>query len=121
MPDTVLRNELLRCYVEHVHGYMPLLDLQDFLQIIDRGDGETGQVSLLLFQCVMFAGASFVDLHHLICAGYPTRKFARKALFQKARVSDFNPRLEIWADQVLSYYTISTMRSILSPSFSLFY
>lgn len=85
-PDISFRNELLRSYIEHVHPYMPLLDLHEFLRIIDQGDGINGKASLIVFQAVMFAGAAFVDMVHLSNAGYSTRKAARKSFYQKARV-----------------------------------
>lgn len=81
---------MLRAYVEFVHPYMPLLDLHDFLTIIDRPDGSNGKVSLILFQAVMFAGSAFIDMQHLRTAGYATRKEARKDFFQKTRVSDIS-------------------------------
>jgi hypothetical protein len=78
---------MLRAYVEFVHPYMPLLDLHDFLTMVDRRDGSKGKVSLILFQAVMFAGSAFVDMEHLRTAGYATRKDARKDFFQRTRVS----------------------------------
>lgn len=78
---------MLRAYVEFVHPYMPLLDLHDFLSMVDKRDGSKGKVSLILFQAVMFAGSAFVDMEHLRTAGYATRKDARKDFFQKTRVS----------------------------------
>lgn len=90
IPEMPLRRELLRSYVEHVHGQMPILELNDFLQIVDHDDGKMGQISLLLFQCVMFAGAAFVNLQHLQQAGFPTRLDARKAYFLKARVREIS-------------------------------
>ncbi|KAH0548604.1 hypothetical protein GP486_007852 [Trichoglossum hirsutum] len=86
VPETSLRNELLRSYLEYVHPYMPLLELHDFLNVIERGNGATGKLSLLLFQAVMFAGTAFVDMKHLKNAGYTTRKAARKSFFQKTRL-----------------------------------
>ncbi|TKA68816.1 hypothetical protein B0A49_05829 [Cryomyces minteri] len=83
VPDLPLRNELLRSYAEYVHPFMPLLDLSDFLEAVE-GDGNL--VSLLLFQCVMFAGTAFVDLRHLKNAGYASRREARKQFFQKTRL-----------------------------------
>lgn len=88
VPKGTLRSEMLRAYVEFVHPYMPLLDLHDFLTVIDRSDGSKGKVSLILFQAVMFAGSAFVDMSHLRSAGYATRKEARKDFFQKTRVSN---------------------------------
>ncbi|KAF2272569.1 uncharacterized protein EI97DRAFT_205549 [Westerdykella ornata] len=87
VPKGTLRSELLRAYLDYVHPYMPLLDLHDFLTVIDQPDGSLGKVSLILFQAVMFAGSAFVDMHHLRAAGYGTRKEARKDFFQKTRVS----------------------------------
>jgi hypothetical protein len=86
IPPIGLRDALLQSYVEYVHGYMPLLDLNDFLSAVQRSDGMTGHISLLLFQAVMFAGAAFVDFEHLRAAGFQARKAARKAFFQKTRV-----------------------------------
>ena len=90
VPDVGLRNELLRSYVEHVHGYMPLLDLRDFLNTIERNDASC-HVSLLLFQAVMFAGTASVDMQHLHAAGFQTRKAARKTFYQRARVRLYQP------------------------------
>ncbi len=87
IPDVAFRNALLQAYVEYVYPYMPLIELHDFLRIVDRNDGETGKISLVLFQAVMFAGTAFVDKAYLTAAGYSTRKAARKAFYQKARVS----------------------------------
>jgi len=94
IPDTSFRNALLRAYVEYVHPYMPLIELHDFLDIVNRGngtmsDGTPGKVSLVLFQAVMFTGTAFVDKSWLEGAGYQTRKAARKAFYLKARVRTF--------------------------------
>lgn len=87
IPDIAFRNALLQAFIEYVYPYMPLLELHDFLRIVDRNDGESGKISLVLFQAVMFAGTAFVDKSYLTAAGYPTRKAARKAFYQRARVS----------------------------------
>lgn len=89
LPDIHVRNALLRSYLEFVHPYMPLIEIQDVLQIIDDGTGASGRISLLLFQAIMFAGTAFVDMEFLRSAGYSNRKSARKAFFQKARVGIF--------------------------------
>lgn len=86
IPEVAFRNELLRSYIEFVHPYLPLLDVHDFLRIVDKGTGEDGRVSLLLFQAVMFAGVAFVDRSYLTAAGYPTRRSARKAFYLRTRV-----------------------------------
>ena len=87
LPSTPLQNGLLQSYVEYVHPYMPLMDLHGFLNIVNRRDGLNGQTSLLLYQAMMFSATAFVDMKYLREAGYATRKAARKAFFQKTRVS----------------------------------
>ncbi|KAK0379352.1 fungal specific transcription factor domain-containing protein [Colletotrichum limetticola] len=86
LPALPLQNALLQSYVEYVHPYMPLLELYDFLAIINAQDGLCGQISLFLYQAVMFSATAFVDMKVLREAGYPTRKAARKAFFQKTRL-----------------------------------
>ncbi|SPO00976.1 related to cutinase transcription factor 1 beta [Cephalotrichum gorgonifer] len=86
LPGPALQNALLQAYVEYVHPYMPLLDIQDFLATVNARDGSRGQVSLFLYQAVMFAATAFVDMKALREAGFTSRKAARKAFFQKARL-----------------------------------
>ncbi|KAK2002678.1 fungal-specific transcription factor domain-containing protein [Colletotrichum falcatum] len=86
LPALPLQNALLQAYIEYVHPYMPLLELYDFLAVINAQDGLCGQISLFLYQAVMFAATAFVDMKILREAGYPTRKAARKAFFQKTRL-----------------------------------
>lgn len=65
---------------------MPVLDLGHFLQMLDARDGKCGQISLFLYQAILFAGAAHVNISHLREAGFTTRKHALKELFQRARV-----------------------------------
>lgn len=92
IPENELRDELLRCYVQWVHNFMPMLNLREFLRCIAEND-PNGNISLLLFQAVMFAGTAFVDLKHLQAAGYATRKSARKAFFTRVKVREVDPDL----------------------------
>jgi hypothetical protein len=86
IPETGLRNELLRSYIQWVHSFMPVLNLQEFLRCVAENDPR-GNVSVLLFQAVMFVGTAFIDLKHLQDAGYSTRKSARNAFYTRLRVS----------------------------------
>lgn len=86
LPPQYLRSELIRCFVQYVYPYMPLLDLHDFLPTALQTGESRGNLSLLLYQAVMFVGASFVNIQHLHVAGFSTRKAARKTFFQRARV-----------------------------------
>ena len=85
VPNLELRNELLRNYLEFVHPSLPVLDIRDLLSNVEL-NGHGSRVSLLLFQSVMFAGSAFVSEHHLLSAGFPDRKEARKHFFQKIKV-----------------------------------
>lgn len=85
IPEVHLRNELLRCYVQYVHPYMPLLELQELLTAVGKSDGSS-TISLLLFQAVMFAGTAYIDMRYLTAQGYDSRKAARKAFFQRAKL-----------------------------------
>lgn len=89
LPTIETRNALIRSYLDHVHPMMPLLEVHELLRIIDDGTGQYGRISLLLFHAIMFAGTAFVDEKYLKEAGYHNRRAARKAFFQKARVSDY--------------------------------
>lgn len=91
LPSRALQSALLQAYAEYVHPYMPLLDMHEFLEIVNTTDGSRGQVSLFLYQAVMFAATAFVDMKYLREAGFLSRKAARKAFFQRTRVS-FSPR-----------------------------
>lgn len=85
IPESGLRHELLRCYIKWVHSFMPVLNLHKFLLAISQNDSN-GNISLLLFQAVMFVATAFVDFKHLHDAGYSTRKKARQAFYNKLRV-----------------------------------
>ncbi|KIX02419.1 uncharacterized protein Z518_08360 [Rhinocladiella mackenziei CBS 650.93] len=85
IPETGFRNELLRCYVQYVHPFLPLIDLQDFLHTIDKNQ-PTDAISLLLFQAVMFAATAYIDMRYLVAQGYVTRKAARKSFFHRVKL-----------------------------------
>lgn len=87
LPSMQLRNEILRSYTEYVDPFMPVMNLVEFLQTVEHEDGSYGQVSLQLFQAIMFAGSAFVDFSHLKKAGFSSRREARKSFFQRARVN----------------------------------
>ncbi|KAI0865727.1 fungal-specific transcription factor domain-containing protein [Xylaria cubensis] len=112
VPSCSLQKALLHAYVEYVHPYMPLLDLHDFLTIVDANDGSRGQTSLFLYQAVMFCATAFVSNKALKEAGYASRKAARRAFFTKARLLyDFdyeNDRLLLVQGLLLMTYWYET-------------
>lgn len=58
LPEEPLRSSLLNAHFDLVHPYMPLLDREQFLGIVNTEDGSKGKVGLLLFQAVMFSGSA---------------------------------------------------------------
>ncbi|KAJ3579055.1 hypothetical protein NPX13_g1510 [Xylaria arbuscula] len=112
VPSFTLQKALLRAYAEYVHPYMPLLDLNSFLSIVDARDGSRGQTSLFLYQAVMFCATAFVSNTSLKEAGYVSRKVARRTFFSKARLLyDFdyeNDRLLLVQGLLLMTYWYET-------------
>lgn len=86
VPEPVLRDALIRSYIEYIHPTLPVLDLHDFVKSISAPASCNKKLSLLLFQAVMFAGISWIDIRLLRKLGFLTRKSARKSLFHKVRV-----------------------------------
>lgn len=86
VPPPPLRDVLWKAYVQYVYPSLPLLDLDHFASVVNRGNGETGQLSLLLFQAVMFSGLFFVNMEHLRLAGYSSRKAAINDMFENVKV-----------------------------------
>lgn len=83
LPD--LRDQLLLAFLLYVHPFLPVVDFQD---VCDAVEGQPGcQISLLLFQAIMFAGTAFVDLQLLLDAGFENRLAARAYFFRKIKVS----------------------------------
>lgn len=86
LPPVALEKQLLVAYAEHVHADFPILDLHDFIRRISHRDGRNGQLSLLLYQSVMFAASAFVDFAHVVAAGFKTRRAFRRSIFQAVKL-----------------------------------
>ncbi|KAH8810792.1 C6 transcription factor [Xylogone sp. PMI_703] len=86
LPNILLRDKLIEAFIQHVYPSLPLIDLQQFVRTVNNSGKDGVSISLILFQAIMFAGAAFVDLSDLQNVGYSTRREARKALYQKARL-----------------------------------
>lgn len=90
IPSIALQNALLQKFVECVLPCMPILEWPGFINIINARDGSQGQVSLLLFQAVMFSATTFVELEYLLETGYSNREEAHEGFFEKAKVRHNN-------------------------------
>ncbi|KAK5444213.1 hypothetical protein LTS15_010566 [Exophiala xenobiotica] len=85
MPESEIRDEILRSYVSTVHPFMPILDLSAFLTAVTNNT-KGNRISLLLFQAVMFAGLSALDPQLIQRMGFKTTKDARQVFFSRVRL-----------------------------------
>ncbi|KAE8168571.1 fungal-specific transcription factor domain-containing protein [Aspergillus tamarii] len=86
LPSFPLQQALLQTFFECVLPSMPIINWQTFINIVSNKEGGQGQISLLLFQAIMFSATAFVNLDHLQKAGYSSREEAHEAFFQKAHL-----------------------------------
>lgn len=109
LPPNALQANLLQAFAESVYPYMPVVDLVPFVNIVCSRTAYSGQVSLLLYQAVMFSAVAFVDVEHLREAGYQTRKIARQVFFDRARV---RPRPRLRQKKYHGNLTLSFLRCL---------
>lgn len=97
VPEGPFCDALIEAFINYVYPFLPILDLAEFLQLMQQHQDELalwkndfGQdqspASLLLVQAVMFSASAFVDSQYLQEAGYTSRRAARKSFFEKAKV-----------------------------------
>ncbi|KAJ9610362.1 hypothetical protein H2200_005139 [Cladophialophora chaetospira] len=88
VPQDSFRSEIIRSYLAYVHWYLPVVDIDELLQLENRETAghTTSGYSLLLFQCIMFAAVGFVKESTVKEAGYESLRVARKAFYHKARL-----------------------------------
>lgn len=86
LPPAAVQREFMRGYIHYVHPFLPLLDLDDILVPLNDSPGST-QISLVLYQAVMFAAASFVSMESLQKEGFSSQLDARRCLFQRVKAS----------------------------------
>lgn len=85
LPESELRDQLLRSYITTVHPLFPVLDLKPFLDALDERNSKSG-VSLLLFNAVLSSGIPFVKLQSLESQGYKDHYSARRAFYSRIKV-----------------------------------
>jgi hypothetical protein len=85
VPEPELCAEILRGYIFCVHPFLPLLDLKPFVNAV-LNEREDGNISLLLFQAVMFAGLSSLELHVVHRLGFESAKQAREVFFTRVKL-----------------------------------
>lgn len=88
IPDPPLRDKLFLSFLLYVNPFLPVVDVQEVINAIG---GESGaQVSLILFQAIMFAGSTFVDFQILLDAGFENRMTARAHFFETVKARQDN-------------------------------
>ncbi|OQV04623.1 Fungal specific transcription factor domain-containing protein [Cladophialophora immunda] len=75
----------MRSYLHYVHPFLPLLDLEDIMLPLNDHP-RSNQISVVLYQAVMFAAASFVSMEFLQKEGFNSQLDARKCLFQRVKL-----------------------------------
>ena len=95
-------DDLVRCYFNHVHFFLPVVDATSFLTEYNNG---RQNISLLLFWSMLLAAANVSLVHHpgyppqltnllqfvetdvLEKAGFTSRKAMKTAIYARAKVS----------------------------------
>ncbi|KAF6815125.1 cutinase transcription factor 1 beta [Colletotrichum musicola] len=66
LPSLPLQQALVKSYIEYAHPRMPVLDLGKLCGIIDSECEKNDQISLLLYQAILWAGSSHVRTFKLL-------------------------------------------------------
>ncbi|UKZ55988.1 hypothetical protein TrVGV298_009812 [Trichoderma virens] len=82
LPDDVC-DELVRCYFQHVHFFLPIIDAPAFLN--EYCSNGSRNISLLLYWSMLLAAANFVDADVLQKAGFSSRKAMKTAMYERAK------------------------------------
>ena len=90
VPQPDLQTEILRAYMCSVQPFQPMLEANHFITaVLDNDAG--GNISLLLFQAVMFAGLHSLRSDIVLRLGFRSPKQAREVFFNRVRLLyDFN-------------------------------
>ena len=91
LPSISLQCVLIRSYVEFAYPRMPIIDLEDFCKTLRCADGSTGQVSLLLYQAVLFAGSSYVSNEAMGDDEFVDKMEMRRELYRRTKVRSPHP------------------------------
>ncbi|KAJ3497527.1 hypothetical protein NLG97_g1837 [Lecanicillium saksenae] len=82
LPEDVC-DELVRCYFQHVHFFLPILDVPTFLNSYCQ-HGSRG-INPLQLSTLFLASANFIDVEILRRAGFSSRKAMKTAMYDRAK------------------------------------
>lgn len=80
-----LRNAVITSYIHFVHPQIPVVDIHELLQALAT-NGRDGKVSILLLQCILLSGCTFVEIEYVTQAGFESRMSLRRQLADRARL-----------------------------------
>ncbi|KAJ9618367.1 hypothetical protein H2204_013041 [Knufia peltigerae] len=90
IPDGRIVKALLQSYFDFVNPFLPLFNKEEVYRMLEHGSGTsqeaqpTPQLSLLVFQALLFAGSGFVDTEVINAMGFDHRDQARRVLYTRA-------------------------------------
>ena len=85
-PEAGIQDEILRSYTQFIHPALPILDLENFLMVINKNYTGGTRISFLLFQAVIFAATAFESEESLALEGFQNRREARKTRFDRLKM-----------------------------------
>jgi hypothetical protein len=85
IPEPDLQAKLLRNYIFSIHPFMPILDLHSLFSTVYEGQSNR-QMSILLFQAIMFSGLAAADPEVSRNMGFQTTKEVREHFFNRVRL-----------------------------------
>lgn len=86
LPPVAVQCALVEAFLDFSHSRNPCLDLAEFLAVLESPDGGNGQVSLLLYQTILYEGAATVPGEVLEKNGLGTRSAFRASLYRRVEV-----------------------------------
>ncbi|KAJ5378267.1 uncharacterized protein N7496_005676 [Penicillium cataractarum] len=86
IPDSSVRDELIKNYIEFVHPLLPILNLEDFLAVIEEGYAGSQGISFLFFQAIMFAATPYESAESIAQEGFRDRREARKTRYERVKL-----------------------------------
>ncbi|KAF3395416.1 hypothetical protein DPV78_009340 [Talaromyces pinophilus] len=84
-PGDELRQVLFEAYMTVVHPNMPVLRIQQIIEIFSSNDGPGESFSLFLGQAMMAAASTAVMVEKIEVLGFSSRQSLTEHFFQKAR------------------------------------
>lgn len=86
LPSTPVQCALIKAYVEFAYPRMPVIDLDEFGQAIRSSNGTPGQISLVLYQAILFSGSAYIAPEDVGNEGFAEKKDLRRELYRRTKV-----------------------------------